>query len=307
MSWLTAYCYYHRDPSVVVTEVVAPTVETLGDRLPRWFFLRYWTGGPHVRLRLWLPDPADHDRAREEVRNRFATLVERNPSQVAADPADYARLAELIGTSGDEGGGELLPDNTLTWETYCPETGMYGGPEAMEHVEDFFTASSLDALDYVGTPTDPTARAVWCMTRGLATLGDAEWAGRFVDHMVRRWMGERIGPHWQALVDQAWQRSGDQVRRLVRHAMATSETGGDDRWSTACRRLQERLADLEERGGLHPPEDIEPYDIERLDRGMVTLSALHMHNNRLGVHMEREALLMELLRLALADPVTVSP
>lgn len=316
MSWIAAHCYYHQDPAVVVTSVVAPTVRALGDRAPRWFYLRYWTGGPHVRFRLWVPDPGDRAAAREEVRRRFGELVERKPSRTAADPADYARLADLIGTPGDESGGDLLPDNTLIWEPYRPETEVYGGPEAMGHVEEFFTASSRDALAYVGTPTDPVARAVWCMASGLASLGDAAWVSRFVDHMVGRWLGEQIGPRWQEVVDRSWQRSGDRVRQLVRHALSTSPTGGrEEPWLTACQRLQRGLGELAEQGRLCPPADSTPYDIEHLDRGMVTLSALHTHNNRLGVHMEREALVMELLRLALAhssadsagDPVPVTP
>ncbi len=307
MSWITAHCYYNQDLAEVVTSVVAPTVRTLGDRAPRWFYVRYWTGGPHVRFRLWVPDPADRETAHEEVRSRFEDLVARRPSRSAADPADYQRLAGLIGNPGDESGGDLLPDNTLTWEPYRPETGMYGGPEAMGHVEEFFTASSRDALAYVGTPTDPVARAVWCMASGLATVGDAGWVHRFVDHMVGRWIGERIGAQWQRVVDQSWQRSGERVRHLVRHALTTSPSGGEGEWLRACQRLQEGLTDVEARGLLEPPEGTAPEDVAHLDRGMVTLSALHMHNNRLGVHMEREALVMELLRLALAETASVRP
>ncbi|WP_049570699.1 thiopeptide-type bacteriocin biosynthesis protein [Nocardiopsis sp. SBT366] len=305
MSWITAHCYYHQDPAVVITSVVAPTVRALGDRAPHWFYVRYWTGGPHVRFRLWVPDPDDRETAREEVRSRFGDLVAQRPSRVEADPADFQRLADLIGNPGDEAGADILPDNTLTWESYRPETELYGGPAAMEHVEEFFTASSRDALAYVGTPTDPVARAVWCMASGLATVGDADWVNRFVDHMVGRWIGEQIGAQWQRVVDQSWQRSGDRVRHLVRHALTASPSGGEGEWLGACQRLQEGLADVEARGLLEPAEGAAPDGLAHLDRGMATLSALHMHNNRLGVHMEREALVMELLRLALADTVTV--
>ncbi|MBR8740363.1 thiopeptide-type bacteriocin biosynthesis protein [Nocardiopsis sp. MG754419] len=307
MSWITAHCYYHQDPAVVITSVVAPTMREMGDRVPRWFYVRYWAGGPHVRFRLWVPDAEDRATARGHIEDRFAELVARHPSRTPADPADYARLAGLIGHADDDGGGDLLPDNTLTWDSYRPETEMYGGPEAMAHVEEFFTASSRDALAYVGTDTDPIARAVWCMAGGLATVGDADWTARFADHMVRGWLGEQIGPQWQAVVDQAWQRSGDRVRRLVRHALTAEPAGTDDRWLTACHRLQRGLGELSEQGRLRPPADMRPHDIEHLDRGIITLSALHMHNNRLGVHMEREALAMELLRLALVDFVSVAP
>ncbi len=308
MSWIAAHCYYHQDPAEVVTSVVAPTVLAVEDLAPRWFFLRYWTGGPHVRFRLWVPDTGDRGAVREEIRRRFDDLVARSPSRMATDPADYARLAELIARPGDESGAEILPDNTLTWEPYVPETGVYGGPEAMGLVEDFFTASSRDALNYVGGSVDTVARAVWCMASGLATVGDAAWVARFVDHMVGRWMGEQIGDHWRQLVDQAWQRSGGRVRQLVDHALTAGPDGsGQGEWLSACDRLQKGLGDLEADGRLHAPEDVPPFDIEHLHRGMVTLSALHMHNNRLGVHMEREALVMELLRLALADAATVAP
>ena len=306
-SWIAAHCYYHQDPSKVVASVVAPTVRALGDRAPRWFYVRYWTGGPHVRFRLRVPDPAHRELARREVRDRFAELVRTSPSRTAADPAEYRRLAVLIGEPGEESGGDLLPDNTLTWEEYRPETGMYGGPEAMEHVEEFFTASSRDALAYAGTPTDPVARAVWCVASGLAAVGDADWAHGFVDHMVGRWIGERTGARWQGIVDQSWQRSGERVRQLVRHALTATPTGGEGEWLTACRRLQDGLGDVAADGLLKPPEGTAPHDIRDLDRGMVTLSALHMHNNRLGGHMEREALVMELLRLALAETVSVKP
>src|SRR5881394_1255402 len=71
--WLSAHLFYQGSLDQLLRQLVSPLVGDLRDRrlIAGHFFLRYWQGGPHVRLRL-LPRQAD---AAEEIRDAVRTAA----------------------------------------------------------------------------------------------------------------------------------------------------------------------------------------------------------------------------------------
>jgi hypothetical protein len=52
--WTSAHLFYQGDFDLLIVKVVGPLVEQIrmADPTTEFFFLRYWEGGPHVRLRI---------------------------------------------------------------------------------------------------------------------------------------------------------------------------------------------------------------------------------------------------------------
>jgi thiopeptide-type bacteriocin biosynthesis protein len=267
----------------VLTGGIGPLVRNVrhAGLVDRWFFLRYRDPEFHLRVRLH----GDRAALREEVRP-------------AVDAA-----------------GERLVDDGLAWRvelgTYQREAERYGGPEAIEHVEEVFHADSdaVLALLPLLEPGEVGLEERWQL--GLAgvdrlladlALGHDERL-RVVrdqrDELVRRlrWDGAARG------------RVGERFRHARPALEALLRTGVDDDHP-----LQPGLELLRRRSARVEPVAAE---LRRLDHeGRLTsslpeiaTSLLHMHLNRLlrGDNVAQELVICDFLaRLYAARPPTVT-
>ncbi|MEV6737207.1 lantibiotic dehydratase C-terminal domain-containing protein [Streptomyces sp. NPDC051104] len=113
-----------------------------------WFFIRYWEGGPHLRVRLLPGDGVPAARLDEAVRKAFAALPMEGhrpaeyllgisalaAASAAGDPSVDARMARTVREPG------------VYAAVYEPETSRYGSGAALEATEDTFMLSSELAL-----------------------------------------------------------------------------------------------------------------------------------------------------------------
>ncbi|GGS80291.1 hypothetical protein GCM10010156_43810 [Planobispora rosea] len=155
-TWLGAHLHYRGDLDMMLRDAVAPLVRALGTD---FFFLRYWDGGSHVRLRLRGADEAvvaDHMNAYFAAHPAPETMTQQEYARVAAVLADREGMTHHL-TS-------LRPNNSVEFVPYRPETGKYGTGETLRAVERHFVESSRSALDIIGR--SPTGNQ-----RELAVLG----------------------------------------------------------------------------------------------------------------------------------------
>ncbi|MGH4023796.1 MAG: thiopeptide-type bacteriocin biosynthesis protein [Pseudonocardiaceae bacterium] len=149
--WLAAHLFHQGDIDRMLVGLVAPLEHELtAERLiDGWFFLRYWEGGNHVRLRLLVPDGSARDRVRELVTARGEEYFRRNPSPELLHPEQYRRIAaDLAGAENLSGyATELYPNDSVVFLPYRREHDRYGYGTAMEAVERHFMDSSRIALD----------------------------------------------------------------------------------------------------------------------------------------------------------------
>jgi thiopeptide-type bacteriocin biosynthesis protein len=143
------------DPVVTeqaLVEVVAPALDRLratGQAPDRWFFVRYWQGGPHIRLRVaGLAERPATDLA-EELAAGLAVLNGELPPAQRLDPAAYR--TEVAGRAAAGEGGRPLPLEPLRpggvyAEPYHAELDRYGGGELMPVSERLFHLSSVLAM-----------------------------------------------------------------------------------------------------------------------------------------------------------------
>ena len=119
----------------VLLEVVRPFVRRCLERgwISRYFFIRYWELGPHLRLRL-----CGEERVLEEV---VRPALEEH--------VDAALAAQLRGRARGDLPGDAVrsPVEALVWIPYLPEAARYGGPEGVRLAERFFFCSSEVAME----------------------------------------------------------------------------------------------------------------------------------------------------------------
>ncbi|MER8000701.1 lantibiotic dehydratase C-terminal domain-containing protein [Streptomyces sp. NPDC095613] len=137
-------------------DVVAPLLRAEGLR-DHFFFLRYWQGGPHLRLRMLDGPGAGPAEAADRV---VAGLARAMPEFKAEEREEYAyglTLQDELARLEEETSREGRPIGALDRVAYEPEYRKYGGPAGVAIAETVFRKSSVAVLDLLSR--QPRARA----------------------------------------------------------------------------------------------------------------------------------------------------
>ncbi|MEU9982268.1 thiopeptide-type bacteriocin biosynthesis protein [Streptomyces sp. NPDC050856] len=137
-------------------DVVDPLLRAEGLQ-DHFFFLRYWQGGPHLRLRMLCGPGAGSAEAVERV---VAGLARAMPEFGAGAREEYAlglTLQDELARLEEETPAEGRPIGSLVPVAYEPEYRKYGGTEGVAIAETVFRESSVAVLDLLGRL--PEARA----------------------------------------------------------------------------------------------------------------------------------------------------
>jgi thiopeptide-type bacteriocin biosynthesis protein len=264
-AWLSVYVHGD-DLTALLRSGIRPFVEETRALCERFFFIRYWEGGPHIRLRMRPADGVELEVLRSRVDGAFGTVVHA---------------------------------------PYEPELERYGGTQRMEIAERQFEASSRAVLTVLDDdwPYDKVLGTAITMHAALAAA--AGWSRGEAAAFFRRaiaglahWL---VGPQpsaeaMQELLGAFAVRFTPQREALRGHVDAVWQAVlADDcadvpwvaAWTTEMRAV---LAELRGTfgGSLDPAFAI-------------LVSYLHMTNNRLGVSNRDEAYLSYLLAASLAE------
>ncbi|WP_327287163.1 lantibiotic dehydratase C-terminal domain-containing protein [Streptomyces sp. NBC_01198] len=160
MSWVSLHAFHHGDLDVLLLDGVRPLVDDLrrAALIDGFFYLRYWDGGPHLRVRLRTARDA------EVTGIALGALRGYLRDHPAADrpqpgyPAQSARLAAAEGVTDHLRTPE--PNNTVRAVAYRPETGRYGEGVSLAAAERHFGESSRIALGLIAAGADRGQRQI---------------------------------------------------------------------------------------------------------------------------------------------------
>lgn len=185
--WLSLYVYHAEPWEDMLCDVIAPVVYGLlqQEKIIKFFFIRYWEGGPHIRLRV---ETQAGDVARyvsAHLQGFFSDYLREQPSIYAA--------AESTGPSGSEKRNvvELIP--------YQRETSRYGGRSGMRIAERQFYRSSVAVLSLLranrGVSYEHRLQAGVVLHLALvsAFAMDASEAEAFFEMMFQAWLWSACG------------------------------------------------------------------------------------------------------------------
>jgi hypothetical protein len=248
----------------VVNDVVAPTVRSLDDA--PWFFIRYWQGGPHVRLRVGDLSPAEFDRVEGLLQERLESTGQPAAGESPFGEDAYRTEARLLARSeyGDDADVAALHAPGVHRAVYEPETARYGGPQLMPRTERLFQLSSelvLALLPHVSTPQARSVLALRATVSAAAALGDEAEQAAFYANSLLAWRS------WAAGFG-CTQEQLDQLCRITRTAakpLDPAQHGPFDAWHAA---LSELVGEIRTTTTTVP--------------GQILVSHVHMLHNRLG-------------------------
>lgn len=331
--WLPLHIFYAGNPNPLLAECVAPMTGELRRRglIQRYFFIRYWQEGPHIRLRL-LPSSAElADEVRTFAESAVNAFLTRRPALFSVDPDqvnDYHKdmfVAEYGEQAWDEQYGEagmpLRENNSFAYIPYEPEYDRYGGPSGVRLAEWHFEQSSDLVLRLVAEMNVHVRTVMFGLSAQVGlilshsfrpTAGSLAW---FLQHYHEFWSttypsprGD-LTPEWDKLYD----KSAESLVQRIAAILEAMRPDGQQRladflqsWAAHCAELRDRVVDLSERGELifrspDVPGVRVPVTDPDLALGILLSAYLHMTNNRLGVSVHDEAYLAYMMRRAVLD------
>ncbi|XCB29009.1 lantibiotic dehydratase C-terminal domain-containing protein [Arcanobacterium hippocoleae] len=229
-----------------------------------WFFIKYWVGGPHLRVR------TRSQRVHEALLRKAQEWLDREEVP-SLDRNEFYSRVNLFGEDIDDV-DELpwFPSGTVLEMPYYPELDRYMGLNHITASERAFQHSSALAVAAFATPHSPSARvALGGLTLwGLAQAHDIATADFF----------QRYAEFWNHI-------AGKETDRILSPKSA----------NTICSRIvsgQTRLARVDRcvsamTGKLAPVIA----DITPTEATLLIASHMHMTNNRLSVLPAAEAAL----------------
>lgn len=293
----------------LLDDIVPSVREILAqEKASDWFFMRYWEGGPHLRVRL--ADIGHDDRQQ---------LLEQLRTKVAARRGDTAMTRdEYYGQHPFD--GEPVSIDELPWYgdgqaveiAYAPETVRYGGPDALRLSERMFRASSDLAVHLIGaTRNDFNKRmgAGLILMVAVAAVAGRDGAGMitFCEHYAAMWADH--SEHSQAAAGSVLPQASPAHSAMVASVLAGQSlpSAFAQRWYDALSQFREELERLGQDAKLVSPMDGAPANTpERIEYAIVAIlwSQMHMLNNRLAVLPAQEVILARMVAAAVRGQIS---
>jgi thiopeptide-type bacteriocin biosynthesis protein len=309
--WLSLHVFLSDVPQTerFLDEQLAPLVRRWRDdgALAHWFFIRYWEGGPHVRVRL------SGDIAGQAAQVQ-ALLREAAHRYLVADPVSrevYYRAHQFDGVKKDPATLPWHEQGSVELIDYEPEIQRYGGEAALAASERLFCESSDIALGAVRSTLGDMPRRL-SLSFGLmaasilATRVSVEAMASFFRNYAAFWAG-----HSTLNATLAGRLNGNHpvppgqvetLQRLVRQANRAEQARDmHTAWMDGVAGLVDELAALRARGELVSPFTGQPVKDEQAYGFAVQnilSSHIHMLNNRLGIVPTAEMVLAAALHRA---------
>ncbi|MWV45651.1 hypothetical protein GRF59_18725 [Paenibacillus sp. HJL G12] len=253
-------------------------------RISKWFFLRYWEDGPHIRIRYL----SEEELAADQLFDEAKAWIKQHPTERKLTKEEYFRHHKFDGDPLALEQQEWYEEGDIIAKPYEPEYDRYGGKALMPLTETLFLESSRLAVLLLKLMRESsfTARLLVAMTVVQ------ELAEGCFENMPR------LGA-----VQSYYRKSADSWKRLYRlETMDLPDRlvqgiSNNPRWKEAVVRLLYADGEYDRMKGrlLAGYASIgDALEDEQQIRAII-YSHLHMLNNRLGIGPEYEYALYETL------------
>ncbi|MEV0828393.1 lantibiotic dehydratase C-terminal domain-containing protein [Nonomuraea rubra] len=347
--WISAHLFHFGDLDPLITAVVDPvTRELTADGTARTaFFLRYWEGGQHVRLRLEVPDPARQPHVRALIRERAAAHFAEHPSP-PVDPAAYRAFAATMarGERRPNYDDRLHPPGSVAFIGYRPEHEAYGDAACVAAAERHFAVSSRLALHVLRAGTEPARRTAIGLAALTIAIAACEPDQQAAAHRLATAIREPSAPPspgtsappspgtmssaipsgpaspgaatWtRSAMEEDWRRHETALLAQTRTLWDAPSTGLLAAWASSIRALRADLDALHAEGRCTPADSGSPHAFlalaappEHRTVSLIVMRCVHLFHNRLGLRAGAEqhtSFLAARAVAGLADPRRWSP
>lgn len=150
--WMSYHMFCHdTSKHIELIKKVSTILEKLVkiEKINKWFFIRYWIGGPHLRIRL----EANNNLTSEDKKKLLDSLVQMNIEnsgfQIKRDLYYSMNKAGLNETTLEEKDFPWFRSGLVEEIDYIPEVSRYGGDKLISTSETGFYLSSLLSLNFI--------------------------------------------------------------------------------------------------------------------------------------------------------------
>lgn len=326
--WIALHIFYSSNSNPMLEECIAPLITRLREEglIDRWFFIRYWMEGPHLRLRLHPTDPADRAVVLARAEDAAREFIKTRPALYKADPdvldtlykdmflMEYSE-ADWEEKYGTDGAMPMQESNTLAEYPYEPEYLKYGGPRGIRLAEEHFEHSSDLVVRLVSSTNLHVRNVMFGLALQLMTVSTLTFLPRpedgatFHDRYQTIWettMLAQSSPtrdgfeaNYQEMAEPLHERLST-VREALESGRPESLPGFLGEWAVHLAQLRDRLVRATEAGDIVLAEHYTEGDRVVASDPQATLYTMlvpfmHMTNNRLGVSIVEEVYLSHLL------------
>ncbi|GGH06110.1 thiopeptide-type bacteriocin biosynthesis protein [Pedobacter zeae] len=259
--WLSLYIFYNENADGLLKELIYPFIRQW--HRP-WFFIRYWEGGNHIRLRL------------KAAENEHEAIIK-------ALSLDNAAVTRILTTQ------------------YEPEIDRYGNDESITWAEQYFECSSQYILNWLvkrEINQSVIAQAIKLHLTLLHTLKwDDEALVELCNFFLAGWLPKLYNPADPKEKQRIfWLNQFEKVFVPVKNQtlQACSQFWQQLNSPVAELNLMEYL--LKTTGVI---SSYQKMDFEKKKMFQVISGFMHMNNNRLGISNDEEAYIMYVIRACL--------
>lgn len=333
-NWISIHIFYHGDQNKLIVNCVAPLIADLREQnlIQRYFFIKYWVEGPHVRLRLLPANGADDEKIKHMAEQAITRYLQQRPALYNLDQRVVASFykelfvmeygeEKWVQTYGRDGVMPLRPNNSFAYIDYEPEYARYGGTAGVELAEWHFEYSSDTVIDLLRETNVSVQSILLGRSVQLALpffYGVFEEDDRVLHALDRyiaswQWMYPRrhrnyLDQHakrYQRMAPILQQRVAQIRRYMLEEHPANRLTKTEKGWKQHIYELRQNIDRLYHEQKLTIENQQEnPSSLSEAYHYLLS-SYIHMTNNRLGVSIPEEVYVAYLLKRTLSDLLTV--
>lgn len=313
-AWLGLHIFYHNllKQDDLLTQCIAPTIQELQAEgaCTDWFFLRYWEGGPHLRVRLLNPSAAVEPLLRE----RITVFLAEHPPEREWTREQYYANHTFDGEPVDIATLPWYPNGTILSLPYAPEYKRYGGTAAMPVSEFVFHHSSVAALEVIEATRENFGQRLslamdLMVLTALCMRVQPEALAHYFSRYTSYWQGfEAQSDAALQRLNKMWEQNRPslvpRMRTLFNFAKGQEDAPIYRRFVDRLREAVQRYEGEPVRGDLQCPFDDDPVETDARVAWVVSsiaFSQIHMTNNRLGLTPQLEHLLGGLIQRAVVE------
>ncbi|NII82853.1 MULTISPECIES: thiopeptide-type bacteriocin biosynthesis protein [unclassified Pedobacter] len=259
--WFSLYIFYHENADRLLIELIHPFIWQW--RRP-WFFIRYWEGGNHIRLRL---------KASENEHNAIVKAL--SPGNAAIKTIQTAR--------------------------YEPEIDRYGNYESIVWAEQYFECSSHYVLNWIVKREANQSIITQAIKLHLSLLHTLKWDEEDLIAVCNFFLDGWLPKLYNSTDPREEQRTFwlSQFEKVFVPLKNQTLQAGKQFWQ----QLNQDIVDDDLMEYLSKTTKVicsyQKIDFEKNKMFQVISSFMHMNNNRLGISNYEEAYIMYIITVCL--------
>ncbi|WP_371019000.1 thiopeptide-type bacteriocin biosynthesis protein [Pseudalkalibacillus sp. JSM 102089] len=319
--WLSIHVFYHdiSRQNQLIYECLESLFKDVRNKeyVKKYFFMRYWEGGPHIRVRFYVRNEK-YDLLESFVTEYIDNYLKKSPSMGDVDVKAY--YSNLMVGEKREYSKVIHQNNSVKNVTYYQEYKRYGGREAMKLAQSLFQISSdltCAILSNYRKKEEVLSIAkdlmyVTFLSYSELSIDAVRYFKNYSNYYKVYTDNEGLRESFIENSNEAFSRNKKKYVSHVKNLFerVLSETAGAASskdlyllWFMKHKEAYKELRKIHEEGNLINPlngESVEDKDLEKVLQS-ITHSYMHMNNNRLGVNFFEESY----LAFILSESVTI--